>query len=91
MPTRRFADMALIGLACVAGGLIAILVALRLLALAGLPGLSLYHIPSGAMTPTIVVGDQIVAVANLYAGRPRAARSSSSRFPSIGRPTTSSA
>jgi len=63
------ADRWLLPIAFGFGAIIAVFMVLRISAFLGGPGVDWFSIPSGAMVPTLMIGDHLVAQANAYGGR----------------------
>jgi signal peptidase I len=68
-PAHRGGGRVLIVIASIGGLLMLSLILLRFSPRFGGPGYELYDIPSHSMAPTVMLGDYIVAFANVYAGQ----------------------
>jgi signal peptidase I len=58
-----------IALASIGGVIMATFLGLRISGFLGGPGVDLYDIPSGSMVPTLMVGDYMLTLSNVYRDR----------------------
>jgi signal peptidase I len=69
MTRTRGSSWIWITLASIGGVLVATFFGLRISGFLGGPGIDLYDIPSGSMVPTLMVGDYMLALSNVYRDR----------------------
>lgn len=69
MARTRSSDWLWITLASIGGLIMATFFGLRISGFLGGPGIDLYDIPSGSMVPTLMVGDYMLTLSNVYRDR----------------------